>query len=315
MIITSFVINASERLELELLHWRSAENGVEPSDSEGSEAESGIGSDKYKRRYEQAHRELQLLRAQLRRQHEDDLEQLVTVKKQLEKKVQDAYEEVEEQRAVAAGWKRKLQKLTNDMADLRSLLDEQTCRNNLLEKRQRKFDAELQAANEELKRERATRERHARDRDQALADKYALEQTLSEARLELELKEERLSAATRELEERGGGGDELAALRRARADLERRVRDQEEELDDLAGQIQELESSLELEATSRARVEGQLARLRDAHDALAAELGAARARDMHAADELRKLQRSIRYITILQLLSFIHYILQISTFF
>ncbi|XP_013167616.1 PREDICTED: unconventional myosin-XVIIIa isoform X2 [Papilio xuthus] len=234
---------ASERLELELLHWRSAENGVEPSDSEGSEAESGIGSEKYKRRYEQAHRELQLLRAQLRRQHEDDLEQLVTVKKQLEKKVQDAYEEVEEQRAVAAGWKRKLQKLTNDMADLRSLLDEQTCRNNLLEKRQRKFDAELQAANEELKRERATRERHARDRDQALADKYALEQTLSEARLELELKEERLSAATRELEERGGGGDELASLRRARADLERRVRDQEEELDDLAGQIQLLESS------------------------------------------------------------------------
>ncbi|CAG9126030.1 unnamed protein product [Plutella xylostella] len=41
--------------------------------------------------------------------------------------VQDAYEEVEEQRAVAAQWKRKLQKLTNDMADLRSLLDEQVC--------------------------------------------------------------------------------------------------------------------------------------------------------------------------------------------
>lgn len=39
--------------------------------------------------------------------------------------MQDAYEEVEEQRAVAAQWKRKLQKLTNDMADLRSLLDEQ----------------------------------------------------------------------------------------------------------------------------------------------------------------------------------------------
>ncbi|CAH2052409.1 unnamed protein product, partial [Iphiclides podalirius] len=234
---------ASERLELELLHWRSAENGVEPSDSEGSEAESGVGSDKYKRRYEQAHRELQLLRAQLRRQHEDDLEQLVTVKKQLEKKVQDAYEEVEEQRAVAASWKRKLQKLTNDMADLRSLLDEQTCRNNLLEKRQRKFDAELQSAQEELKRERATRERNARERDQALADKYALEQSLSEARLEVELKEERLAAAARELEERGGGGDELAALRRARADLERRARDQEEELDDLAGQIQLLESS------------------------------------------------------------------------
>lgn len=61
---------------------------------------------------------------------------------------------------------------------------------------------------------------------------------MQEARLEVELKEERLAAAARELEERGGGGDELAALRRARADLERRARDQEEELDDLAGQIQ-----------------------------------------------------------------------------
>ncbi|XP_045454349.1 unconventional myosin-XVIIIa-like [Melitaea cinxia] len=234
---------ASERLELELLHWRSAENGAEPSDSEGSEAEVGANGEKYKRRFERAHRELQLLRAQLRRQHEDDLEQLVTVKKQLEKKVQDAYEEVEEQRAVAAQWKRKLQKLTNDMADLRSLLDEQTCRNNLLEKRQRKFDAELHSAQEELKRERAAKERLSRERDQAHAEKYALEQSLSEARLEVELKEERLAAAARELEERGGGGDELAALRRARAELERRVRDQEEELDELAGQIQLLESS------------------------------------------------------------------------
>ncbi|XP_026727351.1 unconventional myosin-XVIIIa isoform X2 [Trichoplusia ni] len=235
---------ASERLELELLHWRSADSGgAEPSDSEGSEADASAAGDKYKRRFERAHRELQLLRAQLRRQHEDDLEQLVSVKKQLEKKVQDAYEEVEEQRAVAAQWKRKLQKLTNDMADLRSLLDEQTCRNNLLEKRQRKFDGELQAAQEELKRERSAKERLSRERDQAHAEKYAIEQSLSEARLELELKEERLAAATRELEERGGGGDELTALRRNKSELERRVRDQEEELDELAGQIQLLESS------------------------------------------------------------------------
>ncbi|CAB3245804.1 unnamed protein product, partial [Arctia plantaginis] len=96
-----------------------------------------------------------------------------------ENEVQDAYEEVEEQRAVAAQWKRKLQKLTNDMADLRSLLDEQTCRNNLLEKRQRKFDSELQAAQEELKRERSAKERLSRERDQAHAEKYAIEQSLS----------------------------------------------------------------------------------------------------------------------------------------
>ncbi|KAI8442030.1 hypothetical protein MSG28_005677 [Choristoneura fumiferana] len=56
----------------------------------------------------------------------------------------------------------------------------------------------------------------------------------------------------------------------------------------------ELESSLELEATSRARLEGQLARLREAHEQLAAELGAARARDLAAADDARKLARQLR---------------------
>lgn len=55
----------------------------------------------------------------------------------------------------------------------------QTCRNNLLEKRQRKFDGELQAAQEELKRERSAKERLSRERDQAHAEKYAIEQNLS----------------------------------------------------------------------------------------------------------------------------------------
>lgn len=45
---------------------------------------------------------------------------------------------------VVAQWKRKSQKMTNEMNDLRMLLEEQNSRNNLLEKRQRKFDSELQ---------------------------------------------------------------------------------------------------------------------------------------------------------------------------
>ena len=56
----------------------------------------------------------------------------------------DAYEEVEEQRQVVGQWKRKAQKMTNEMNDLRMLLDEQNSRNNLLEKKQRKFDSECQ---------------------------------------------------------------------------------------------------------------------------------------------------------------------------
>lgn len=51
----------------------------------------------------------------------------------------DAYEEVEEQRQVVSQWKRRVQKLNGEMHDLRLLLEEQTARNNLLEKKQRKY--------------------------------------------------------------------------------------------------------------------------------------------------------------------------------
>lgn len=88
---------------------------------------------------------MEFTKKRLQTQHEHDLEQLVGLKKQLEKKLADAYEEVEEQRQVVAQWKRKNQKMTNEMNDLRMLLEEQNSRNNLLEKRQRKFDVECQS--------------------------------------------------------------------------------------------------------------------------------------------------------------------------
>lgn len=87
---------------------------------------------------------MEFTKKRLQTQHEHDLEQLVGLKKQLEKKLADAYEEVEEQRQVVSQWKRKNQKMTNEMNDLRMLLEEQNSRNNLLEKRQRKFDSECQ---------------------------------------------------------------------------------------------------------------------------------------------------------------------------
>jgi myosin-18 len=55
----------------------------------------------------------------------------------------DAYEEVDEQRQLVAQWKRKTQKVNGEMNDIKLLLEEQTTRNALLEKKQRKFDAEI----------------------------------------------------------------------------------------------------------------------------------------------------------------------------
>lgn len=60
-------------------------------------------------------------------------------------------------------------------------------------------------------------------------------------RLELELKEEKYSALQRELEEMtfgGGTEEEIAQLKRQKMELDRRCKEQEEELDEMAGQIQ-----------------------------------------------------------------------------
>nr|XP_045601361.1 uncharacterized protein LOC123760035 isoform X4 [Procambarus clarkii] len=200
----------------------------------------------YKRKYEWCLREIELLKKQLKQQQEDDLDHLLLMKKQLEKKVSDAYEETEEQRQVVAQMKRKSQRLQAELNDLKMLLEEQASRNNLLEKKQRKFDQDMMGAQEELRHERANKEKIQRERDQILSEKYSFEQEVSTLKLELELKDEKISSLSRELEDLSFTGkveEEVATLKKAKHDLELRVKDQEEELDDLAGQVQMLEGA------------------------------------------------------------------------
>ncbi|XP_050341874.1 myosin-7 isoform X6 [Bactrocera neohumeralis] len=233
----------SEKLEMELICAKSDLNGIsEDEDPENEEGGNGV----YKLKYERVARELEFTKRRLQTQHEHDLEQLVGLKKQLEKKLSDAYEEVEEQRQVVGQWKRKAQKMTNEMNDLRMLLEEQNGRNNLLEKKQRKFDAECQSLQDAARQERVTKDRLSREKDVLIAEKFTLEQNLADTRLELELKEEKLASLQRELEEMTFGGsteEEIAQLRRSKNELDRRVKEQEEELDEMAGQVQLLEQA------------------------------------------------------------------------
>lgn len=72
----------TERLEMELLYARAADlNGI------ASDGEDGEDGGVYRQRYEHAVRELEFTKRKMAQQHEDDLEQLVGLKKQLEKKV------------------------------------------------------------------------------------------------------------------------------------------------------------------------------------------------------------------------------------
>ncbi|XP_032578405.1 unconventional myosin-XVIIIa isoform X5 [Drosophila sechellia] len=241
----------TEKLEMELICAKSDLNGI--SEDEDAENEDGVGGGVYKLKYERVARELEFTKRRLHTQHEHDLEQLVGLKKHLEMKLSDAYEEVVEQRQVVGQWKRKAQKMTNEMNDLRLLLEEQNARNNLLEKKQRKFDAECQSLQDAARQERQAKERYGREKDVLQAEKFTLEQTLADTRLDLDLKEEKLASLQRELEEMtfgGGTEEEFAQLRRSKNETERRAKEQEEELDEMAGQIQLLEQAkLRLEMT------------------------------------------------------------------
>lgn len=170
------------------------------SEDEDGENDDGHNSSVYRMKYERVAKELEFTKRRLQTQHEHDLDQLVGLKKQLEKKLADAYEEVEEQRQVVGQWKRKNQKLSSEMNDLRMLLDEQNGRNNLLEKKQRKFDAESQSMQvclfsseirnhcwlfnifsfqDALRQERQAKERLSREKDVLIAEKFNLEQQLA----------------------------------------------------------------------------------------------------------------------------------------
>lgn len=87
----------------------------------------------------------------------------------------DAYEDIDEQRQTVAQWKRKTAKVQGEQNDIRMLLEEQTSRNALLEKRARKFDSELALVNEERKNEWHSKEKLQKELDELKRIKYQLE--------------------------------------------------------------------------------------------------------------------------------------------
>ena len=74
-----------------------------------------------------------------------------------------------------ASWKRKAQKAQGENNDTKLLLEEQNSRNTLLEKKQRKFDAEINSLNEDLKSESTAKDRLHRDLDELKRMKFSFE--------------------------------------------------------------------------------------------------------------------------------------------
>lgn len=86
----------NEQLEMQLLCMRSTDPSLMSSsssvagtmsDDDSAVANSDKGDQYYRRRYERVCRELEYAKKRLQQQHNDDMEQLLAMKKQLEKKV------------------------------------------------------------------------------------------------------------------------------------------------------------------------------------------------------------------------------------
>ena len=247
----------AEKIEMELTQvhlWQAEALDFNDEDADGNDSV-------YKDRYERVLRELDFTKKRLQKQHEEELELEHNLKKAVEKRLHDAIEDGEDQRRQLAASKKKAARLAAEMQDTKLHLEEQMTRNNELERKQRRFDSELSKVQEEVRTEKSVRERLQREKDELVSKNFTLEQDITRMKDDLESVTERCDRLDKELIDvtlsgSKSGGSEVTTLKMAKNELEAKLKDQEEELDEQAGQIQQLEQtkirlSMNYERTSK----------------------------------------------------------------
>uniref|UniRef100_A0AAY4DS32 Uncharacterized protein n=1 Tax=Denticeps clupeoides TaxID=299321 RepID=A0AAY4DS32_9TELE len=226
------------------------------------ELEDDDAGGEWRLKYERAIREVEFTKKRLQQEFDDKLEVEQQNKRQLERRLADLQEDNEEVQRMSAQLKKKCQKLTAELQDTKLHLEGQQSRNHDLEKKQRKFDSEQTQSQEEVQRERSLREKLSREKDMLTGEVFSLRQQLEDKDLEicaLNLKAEQLEAELQDLSSQETKDEaSLAKVKKQLRDLEAKVKDQEEELDEQAGTIQMLEQA-------KLRLEMEMERLRQTH--------------------------------------------------
>ncbi|NWT27215.1 MY18A protein, partial [Cardinalis cardinalis] len=246
-----------ESMEMEVMEARlirAAElNGELDDDDSGGE---------WRLKYERAVREIDFTKKRLQQELEDKLEVEQQGKRQLERKVADLQADSEESQRALQQLKKKCQRLAAELQDTKLHLEGQQGRNHDLEKKQRRFDSELSQAHEEAQRERLQREKLSREKDVLVAEVFGLKQLLEDRDSDiagLTQKAEALEAELQDISSQESKDEaSLAKVKKQLRDLEAKVKDQEEELDEQAGTIQMLEQA-------KLRLEMEMERLRQTH--------------------------------------------------
>ncbi|NXX47320.1 MY18A protein, partial [Tricholaema leucomelas] len=246
-----------ESMEMEVMEARlirAAElNGEFDDDDSGGE---------WRLKYERAVREIDFTKKRLQQELEDKLEVEQQSKRQLERRLTDLQADSEETQRALQQLKKKCQRLAAELQDTKLHLEGQQGRNHDLEKKQRRFDSELSQAHEEAQRERLQREKLSREKDVLVAEVFGLKQLLEDKDSDivgLTQKAEALEAELQDISSQESKDEaSLAKVKKQLRDLEAKVKDQEEELDEQAGTIQMLEQA-------KLRLEMEMERLRQTH--------------------------------------------------
>uniref|UniRef100_G1PV47 Unconventional myosin-XVIIIa n=1 Tax=Myotis lucifugus TaxID=59463 RepID=G1PV47_MYOLU len=246
-----------EVMEMEVMEARlirAAEiNGEVDDDDAGGE---------WRLKYERAVREVDFTKKRLQQEFEDKLEVEQQNKRQLERRLGDLQADSDESQRALQQLKKKCQRLTAELQDTKLHLEGQQVRNHELEKKQRRFDSELSQAHEEAQREKLQREKLQREKDMLLAEAFTLKQQLEEKDMDIAGFTQKVVSLEAELQDISSqeSKDEasLAKVKKQLRDLEAKVKDQEEELDEQAGSIQMLEQA-------KLRLEMEMERMRQTH--------------------------------------------------
>ncbi|XP_076792358.1 unconventional myosin-XVIIIa isoform X4 [Arvicanthis niloticus] len=246
-----------EVMEMEVMEARlirAAEiNGEVDDDDAGGE---------WRLKYERAVREVDFTKKRLQQELEDKMEVEQQSRRQLERRLGDLQADSDESQRALQQLKKKCQRLTAELQDTKLHLEGQQVRNHELEKKQRRFDSELSQAHEESQREKLQREKLQREKDMLLAEAFSLKQQLEEKDLDIAGFTQKVVSLEAELQDISSqeSKDEasLAKVKKQLRDLEAKVKDQEEELDEQAGSIQMLEQA-------KLRLEMEMERMRQTH--------------------------------------------------
>ncbi|KAE8287904.1 Unconventional myosin-XVIIIa Molecule associated with JAK3 N-terminus [Larimichthys crocea] len=213
-------------------------------------------------KYNRAIREMDFTKKKLQQEFDEKLDTEQQAKRHLERRLADLQTDNEDVQRSVQQLKKKCQKLTAELQDTKLHLEGLQSRNHDLEKKQRKFDLEQNQAQAEVQREKSQREKLAREKDLMTGEMFNLRQQLQDKDIELcaaNVKVQQLEAELQDLSSQESKDEaSLAKVKKQLRDLEAKVKDQEEELDEQAGSIQMLEQA-------KLRLEMEMERQRQTH--------------------------------------------------